>query len=231
MKCKECGCEFDEGKFCPQCGTKYNGQEIENQKAQSILDDYKTVEAEKEKMKCKECGCEFDEGKFCPQCGTKYDGREIENQKGDSDDNSNTDSAYQKAQSILNEYKIVEAEKEKISAVGWSRESDVKERIKTNINNYKKIKQLGLKTEYAKQEIEKKRREIRNDYETIKNNETGVGVAIFWAIVFTIVSIKFLFSWGIIGIIIGIIVIIGAWGGVKDAKEEISFVDKLGAFL
>lgn len=178
-------------------------------------------------MKCKECGCEFDEGKFCPQCGTKYDGREIENQKGDSDDNSNTDSAYQKAQSILNEYKIVEAEKEKISAVGWSRESDVKERIKTNINNYKKIKQLGLKTEYAKQEIEKKRREIRNDYETIKNNETGVGVAIFWAIVFTIVSIKFLFSWGIIGII----VIIGAWGGVKDAKEEISFVDKLGEII
>lgn len=52
MKCSKCGCEFDEGLFCPDCGTKY----------EPVL-----------RMKCSKCGCEFDEGLFCPDCGTKYE--------------------------------------------------------------------------------------------------------------------------------------------------------------
>lgn len=55
MKCKNCGCEFDEGIFCPECGTKFE-EEI-------IVDNSK---------KCKKCGCVFDEGIFCPECGTKF---------------------------------------------------------------------------------------------------------------------------------------------------------------
>ena len=32
MKCLNCGCEFTEGLFCPECGSKYNSEEIETDK-------------------------------------------------------------------------------------------------------------------------------------------------------------------------------------------------------
>lgn len=31
MKCTKCGCEFSEGLFCPECGTKYNEEEAKIQ--------------------------------------------------------------------------------------------------------------------------------------------------------------------------------------------------------
>lgn len=59
MKCKNCGTEFEDGVFCPECGTKYIENEVsENtsnveeamKKAHDILDEYKKVEEEKEKL-------------------------------------------------------------------------------------------------------------------------------------------------------------------------------------
>ena len=48
MKCNNCGTEFNEGMFCPECGTKYVVSAAEHQKAQSILDELDAVEKEKE---------------------------------------------------------------------------------------------------------------------------------------------------------------------------------------
>ena len=48
IKCFKCGKEY-EGKFCPECGAKYE---------ESII--------------CPQCGVELDgQVKFCNECGTK----------------------------------------------------------------------------------------------------------------------------------------------------------------
>ena len=47
MKCSNCGYEFDEGIFCPECGTKNDVSVEERQKAQNILDELDSVENEK----------------------------------------------------------------------------------------------------------------------------------------------------------------------------------------
>lgn len=66
MKCQNCGTEFEEGLFCPECGTKWiennintnvlnsdSDQENEQalQKANAILEEYSHAEVEEEKIK------------------------------------------------------------------------------------------------------------------------------------------------------------------------------------
>ena len=47
MKCKNCGTEFEEGVFCPECGTS-------------------------QIFTCPKCAKEINENsKFCPECGEK----------------------------------------------------------------------------------------------------------------------------------------------------------------
>ena len=61
MKCKNCGFEFDEGIFCPECGTKYDVEEARRQadelKAQEELhrqEEIKERELEVEKAKAEQ---------------------------------------------------------------------------------------------------------------------------------------------------------------------------------
>ena len=65
MKCKTCGTEFDEGVFCPECGTKCEGSElldenavqealaIEREKVKTAVAEEakKRIEAEKENIR------------------------------------------------------------------------------------------------------------------------------------------------------------------------------------
>lgn len=83
MKCKECNYEFDNAKFCPECG--------------------KPVPIGNNKIKCIKCGHEVDSNiKFCPECGEsvhsdyndkdkkgvdkKYRDRRNRDRRGDDDD-------------------------------------------------------------------------------------------------------------------------------------------------
>ena len=76
MKCPECGREFFEGKFCPDCGTLANSDYVrQNQSnSSSICEEIK---------KCRDCGHALKEtDKFCPNCGAnshlnKEDSRKI----------------------------------------------------------------------------------------------------------------------------------------------------------
>ena len=63
MKCPECGREFFEGRFCPDCGTLVNSDYIhQNQSNSSSISE--------EIKKCRDCGHALKEtDKFCPNCG------------------------------------------------------------------------------------------------------------------------------------------------------------------
>lgn len=55
MKCKNCGTEFSEGLFCPECGTKWieENENIDNDaelKAHDILKQYESVDNEKKQI-------------------------------------------------------------------------------------------------------------------------------------------------------------------------------------
>ena len=76
MKCPECGREFFEGKFCPDCGTLVNSDYVrQNQSNSSSISE--------EIKKCRDCGHALKEtDKFCPNCGAnshlnKEDSRKI----------------------------------------------------------------------------------------------------------------------------------------------------------
>ena len=47
MKCVKCGCEFEEGLFCPECGAKYDEKEAEEKRIQDEI----RMKEEKEKRK------------------------------------------------------------------------------------------------------------------------------------------------------------------------------------
>ena len=51
MKCNNCGTDFFEGVFCPECGTKYVATAEERQKAHNILDELDVAEKEKTMIK------------------------------------------------------------------------------------------------------------------------------------------------------------------------------------
>ena len=67
MKCQNCGTEFEEGLFCPECGTKWIESDIDKKnlsdensdqenedalrRANAILEEYNDVEVEEEKIK------------------------------------------------------------------------------------------------------------------------------------------------------------------------------------
>ena len=36
MKCVKCGCEFEEGLFCPECGAKYDEKEAEEKRIHAV---------------------------------------------------------------------------------------------------------------------------------------------------------------------------------------------------
>ena len=63
MKCPECGREFFEGRFCPDCGTLVNSDYVrQNQSNSSSISE--------EIKKCRDCGHALKEtDKFCPNCG------------------------------------------------------------------------------------------------------------------------------------------------------------------
>lgn len=82
MKCSNCGTEFEEGVFCPECGTKVennlpNGDSTE---PDSIVQEISVERegqsgnrtVENEEVFCPKCGDKFDASlSFCPFCGTK----------------------------------------------------------------------------------------------------------------------------------------------------------------
>jgi len=87
--CKNCGAEFNEGVFCPECGTKF----IEDEPVNIT-------------KKCPNCGAEFSEGIFCPECGTRVDSSNEETGKesstanifGSTDSNNIATAGAEKAQ-------------------------------------------------------------------------------------------------------------------------------------
>lgn len=60
LVCHNCGTRYEEGKFCPECG--------------SLLSEI----AFKKVLVCPSCQIEAPSGKFCPECGTKLEEKEIE---------------------------------------------------------------------------------------------------------------------------------------------------------
>ena len=63
MICPECGREFFEGRFCPDCGALVNSDYVPpNQSDSSSI--------REEIKKCRDCGHALKEtDKFCPNCG------------------------------------------------------------------------------------------------------------------------------------------------------------------
>ncbi len=170
-------------------------------------------------MVCKNCGTEFDEGIFCPECGTKIETEEnIKNAL--SEETTDFVDKQQRAYDILNEYEQVEKEKKIISELSWSDDKDIENRIKQRVKAYKKAKTLDLRTDQAKQLIQKMRDDIKADYyKYVREKDGSLGAHRFWAIVLTLIAVFVLFPLGIVGIIIGILFIFGGWGLVSDLKK------------
>ena len=105
VKCKNCGAEFSEGMFCPECGEKYFTVE-------ASIDESKV-----EKKTCPMCGTEFAEGIFCPECGAKV---------VDTNDVDLTDQYDHEAKKLENEAKQIEAERVKAEAERLEKEAELK---------------------------------------------------------------------------------------------------------
>ncbi len=181
-------------------------------------------------MVCKNCGTEFNEGIFCPECGTKIEVEE--NTKSvSSEEISEFAEKKQKAYDILTEYEQVEKEKFLISELSWSDDKDIENRIKQRVKAYKKAKTLDLRTDQAKQLIQKMRDDIKADYyKYVREKDGSLAAHRFWAIVLTLIAVFVLFPLGIVGIIIGILFIFAGWGMVSDlkkAKRTIAVLRKL----
>lgn len=168
-------------------------------------------------MKCKKCGWESETGKYCVKCGAKYEEKDIEN----------INEAHLKAKYILNEYRIIEEEKQKIMEIGWSNDSNREKKLSENIEKLNQIVRLELKTEGAKQEIEKKKKEIIQDYRIIKGKKASFWGQVIFGIIATILSIVFLFPMGILGIIIGGVIIWAFWAAVVDVVKKNAIIDEL----
>lgn len=167
-------------------------------------------------MRCSKCGMIFDEGTFCPECGTKcVKDNDVGNEENIRYDTETDD--FSKASSILNEYEKIEKEKKIISEIGWSTEKELVERVTERIVQYNEVRKRELKTDYAKQMIQKMIIDLKTDYKELESK--SVIKQRILAIFLTILSLSILFSFGIIGIIIGILLIIGSWMEVSDAKK------------
>lgn len=181
-------------------------------------------------MFCKNCGTEFLEGIFCPECGTKNETSKVDNHDITSDVNY-TAEEYQKAYNILSEYEQVEEEKMIITKLGWPNPDDIESRIRQRLDIYYKASALDIKTVAAKQQIEQMKRDIMEDYYTYQKKDGSLGAQKFWAIVFSILAVCFLFPLGIIGIIIGIVVIWAGWNAVSELKKTKKTLEELDAIL
>lgn len=82
MKCSNCGTEFEEGVFCPECGTKVENNLPNGDSAEpgSIVQEISMEQegqssnraVENEEVFCPKCGDKFEASlSFCPFCGTK----------------------------------------------------------------------------------------------------------------------------------------------------------------
>lgn len=175
-------------------------------------------------MRCRECGTEFFEGVFCPECGAKY-----------AEENNvivnGTEEGLVKAQTILAEYDRVEEEKNRLKSINWPNSGEAKKRIRERIEAVKEARNLGLKSEYAQNEISKMCIEIRQDYSKIQRETKEGNSQIIWAIALTIVSLTILFSLGIIGKIVGVIIILSQWNAVYEHEKDKKLVIELDEIL
>lgn len=176
-------------------------------------------------MRCKNCGEKFEKGVFCPECGARCIINDEINEKMDSKERNT--SVLEKAYSILDEYEEVKLEEEIIKQIGWSNQKDVKERVNLRIQQLHEVEGENFKSEYANQIIKKMKRDIKEDYYELKKKSTNIWTQTIVAIIIMICSISFLFSKGLFGIIIGIILMICGWGAVLETKKENELLNKI----
>jgi uncharacterized Zn finger protein (UPF0148 family) len=170
-------------------------------------------------MKCRKCGTEFFEGLFCPECGTKWISE---------NDNMENEQAQIKAEDILKQYEAVDEEKKQIKEIGWNQDRDCLDRAKKRLEQLRRLEQLNLKSEYARCEIIRRERDLRNDYYQIQNENYSMKSAVGYAVGLSLATIFLIAFLGIIGIIIGIVLIIGAIGilmGPQESKKTMKEID------
>lgn len=216
MKCLCCGFEFDEGCFCPECGTKISEVKIITKK-------------------CNKCGFEFDEGIFCPECGSKVnDELEIDN-VAQNIVKENIDVVTDKSELLnvqVNTKEILEddaqnkeLEKERINL---ERAKLEKERLEIEEKNLKIQKEM----QKAKEDEEKKQAEIASrtykgvvyssieEMKNVKEEDNNVkaqkkvDALAIWSFVlsllpFTVIGAYFFWATGIAALVLGILALKG----------------------
>ncbi len=201
MKCNNCGCEFDEGCFCPECGTKISEIKIAAKR-------------------CNNCGFEFNEGDFCPECGTKVEEVLKTGNWGESDNiPTNTEKT---AENDINEKEL---EKERINLEKAKIEKERLEIEENNIKIQKEMQKAKEEEEKKQSEIDSRtyKGKVYSSVEEMKvakaeeekfKAQKKVDALAIWCFVlsllpFTIIGAYFFWATGIAALVLGILALKG----------------------